>query len=362
VERRRRIWPWITALLIIGALVVVGVSVVLPEVQKLLKLKDDVVRFQKAAQAGPGAFTPPADARASLAAAQGGGGGGGQAAPPAGGGGGGGETTQAPTGGGGGEPEAGTFGGSGSDRVCDREKLIKYLQANPDRLRAFAETLGIEATPEQVAAYIRKLRPVILTKDTQVTNHAFKDGAVSGYQAIMAKGTAVLVDKDGKPVTRCRCGNPLKPPVALTERPKCIDCPPGYEPPPPCDYINYDDQKYQQSSDQELQSEYQSDQSTCYKPDPDPPPVEEDGEPPPDEGDCVNDPSQPSCQEQCQDDPTQPWCDGDTAEGETQQDQQTDGGVTDGVPTDGGAPTDGGGAPTDGGGAPTDGGGAPPQQ
>ncbi len=58
-----------TGLAALFVVVVLGVSLLLPEVQKLLKLKEDVVRFQQAAQTGPAPFTPPADVRASAAAA-----------------------------------------------------------------------------------------------------------------------------------------------------------------------------------------------------------------------------------------------------------------------------------------------------
>jgi len=58
---------------VIVVIVVILVAVVLPEVRKV---EAQVVRFQKAAQVGPGAFTPPADARARAALLQGAGGGG----------------------------------------------------------------------------------------------------------------------------------------------------------------------------------------------------------------------------------------------------------------------------------------------
>jgi len=144
-----------------------------------------------------------------------------------------------PTGGSGGEgtdgTEPGTFGGTGKNTVCDREKLIEALSGDPDKLAAWAETAGVEPTEEAVGAYIRKLRPATLTEDTQVTNHSYSGGQANPYQAILQKGTAVLVDDEGKPVTRCRCGNPLAEPVQLAQEVRCIDCPPNYQPPPPCE-------------------------------------------------------------------------------------------------------------------------------
>ena len=104
---------------------------------------------------------------------------------------------------------SGPFGGTGSDLVCDRELLISSLRARPDRLKEWARVLDVEPDIGAVARYIRKLRPVTLTRDTRVTNHSFVDGRAVGFQSILQAGTAVLVDENGVPVVRCRCGNPL---------------------------------------------------------------------------------------------------------------------------------------------------------
>ena len=147
-------------------------------------------------------------------------------------------------------PEAqGPFGGTGSDFVCDRELLIRALRAQPDRMREWARVLGVEPRIGAVARYIRRLRPVTLVRDTRVTNHNFVNGRAVSYQAILAAGTAVLVDRSGKPVVRCRCGNPLLEPIYIPTA-KCFKCPPDYRPPPPCD--DYED---------------------CYRRYPNPPPV-----------------------------------------------------------------------------------------
>jgi hypothetical protein len=99
---------------------------------------------------------------------------------------------------------SGPFGGTGSDLVCDRELLIRSLVARPDRLREWARVLGLTPSTRVVASYIRKLRPATLTRDTRVTNHSFVDGRAVAFQSILQAGTAVLVDKDGVPVARCR--------------------------------------------------------------------------------------------------------------------------------------------------------------
>src|SRR5919107_181154 len=108
---------------------------------------------------------------------------------------------------------AGPFGGSGSDLVCDRDLLIESLKARPERLVEWARVLGVKPTIKAVGTYITKLHPVTLTRDTRVTNHSFVNGRAVGFQAILAAGTAVLVDDYGNPVVRCRCGNPLLKPV-----------------------------------------------------------------------------------------------------------------------------------------------------
>lgn len=101
------------------------------------------------------------------------------------------------------------FGGSGSNYVCDREALLRFLQASPDRMRAWAGVVGIDPDPESLSRYIRSLTPVTLTVDTRVTNHNYVNGRAVPFQSILAAGTAVLVDKYGKPVARCKCCNPL---------------------------------------------------------------------------------------------------------------------------------------------------------
>jgi len=133
------------------------------------------------------------------------------------------------------EPKPGAFGGTGKNTVCDREKLVAALTGDPEKLSAWAEAVGIDADPQTVGDYIRKLRPVTLTRDTQVTNHSYSDGSAKAYQAVLPKGTAVLADESGKPVARCRCGNPLSEPVELEKQTKCVNCPANYQPPPPCE-------------------------------------------------------------------------------------------------------------------------------
>ncbi|MFG2727564.1 DUF6777 domain-containing protein [Streptomyces canus] len=123
----------------------------------------------------------------------------------------------------------GLYGGTRNVSSCDVEKQVKALQADPSKNRAFASVAGVQ--PTGVPAYLRSLTPVQLRMDTRVTNHGYRDGAATSYQAVLQAGTAVLVDSHGVPRTRCACGNPLTPPVAQQTTPKRTgDTWPSYHP------------------------------------------------------------------------------------------------------------------------------------
>jgi hypothetical protein len=112
----------------------------------------------------------------------------------------------------------GLYGGTRNISSCDVEQQIKALQAAPSKNKAFASVAGVG--PSRVPVYLRSLTPVQLRMDTRVTNHGYRDGAATGYQAVLQAGTAVLVDGHGVPRVRCACGNPLTPPVAQQTTPK----------------------------------------------------------------------------------------------------------------------------------------------
>ncbi|WUL08784.1 hypothetical protein OHT74_33485 [Streptomyces sp. NBC_00354] len=112
----------------------------------------------------------------------------------------------------------GLYGGTKATASCDVEKQIQVLTAQPAKNSAFASALGIQ--PATVPGYLRSLTPVQLGMDTRVTNHGYRDGKATGYQAVLQAGTAVLVDARGVPRVRCACGNPLGSPVALKGNPK----------------------------------------------------------------------------------------------------------------------------------------------
>ena len=109
------------------------------------------------------------------------------------------------------------YGGSRNEHVCDRQKLIAFLDDNPDKAAAWAGVLGID--PADIATYIGTLTPLQLRADTRVTNHGFVDGHATSLQSVLQAGTAVLVDDHGRPRVKCGCGNPLLEPVATPVTP-----------------------------------------------------------------------------------------------------------------------------------------------
>lgn len=112
----------------------------------------------------------------------------------------------------------GLYGGTRNTASCDVEKQVKALQAEPAKNKAFASVEDVQ--PPAVPAYLRSLTPVQLRMDTRVTNHGYRGGATTSYQAVLQTGTAVLVDDRGVPRVRCACGNPLTPAVAQQTVPR----------------------------------------------------------------------------------------------------------------------------------------------
>jgi hypothetical protein len=174
-------------LIAIGLAVAVGVGVL---VGVLVASGDDGggekedVKLVSVSEPGPGPFTPPVAP---------------DTPPPT-------PTTVAPP------PPQGPFGGTGDNTLCDREQLIGFLTdpANAAQAREWARVIGVSVA--EIPAYVRALIPTTTTSDIRITNHTFEGGRAVGFQAVLQSGTALLVDTYGKPIARCRCGNPLRPP------------------------------------------------------------------------------------------------------------------------------------------------------
>jgi hypothetical protein len=104
----------------------------------------------------------------------------------------------------------GLYGGTRNSSSCDPDKMVTYLEANPDKAAAWAGVIGIPTT--EIRSYVSGLTPVILRTDTYVINHGFENGRATDIPAVLEAGTAVLIDKYGFPVAKCYCGNPLSRP------------------------------------------------------------------------------------------------------------------------------------------------------
>jgi hypothetical protein len=111
----------------------------------------------------------------------------------------------------------GLYGGTMNIASCDPQKMIDYLVSQPAKAAAWASAIGI--SPSKIPSYVRDLTPVVLTRDTRVTNHGFVNGSATPFQAVLQAGTAVLVDRYGVPRAKCACGNPLGPPTLSTAAP-----------------------------------------------------------------------------------------------------------------------------------------------
>lgn len=99
---------------------------------------------------------------------------------------------------------------SASTAPCDVEKLITDLKGDDAARAAWARLM--EVRDDQVEETLRSLTPLVLARDTAVTNTSYAKGAATRFQAILQAGTPVLVDRAGLPRVKCSCGNPLLPP------------------------------------------------------------------------------------------------------------------------------------------------------
>lgn len=129
----------------------------------------------------------------------------------------------------------GLYGGSMNIGVCDPQGIIDFLAQNPAKATAWVDAMnadptvllprGVALTVDNIAQYIGSLTSVVLTFDTRVTNHGFKNGVANPIQSVLQKGTAVLVDQNGVPRVKCYCGNPLIPAAATPGEPKLVGDP-----------------------------------------------------------------------------------------------------------------------------------------
>ncbi|MHB8867621.1 MAG: DUF6777 domain-containing protein [Thermoleophilia bacterium] len=121
------------------------------------------------------------------------------------------------------------YGGSKNKALADKEGQLRFFEQNPDKAAAFCAALnsdptfkwsgGTQIQPSQLRDYFAELTPLMLTRDTRVTNNGYRDGKPTPRQSVLQKGQMVLVDHYGVPRVRCECGNPLTPPQPVKTSP-----------------------------------------------------------------------------------------------------------------------------------------------
>ena len=122
------------------------------------------------------------------------------------------------------------YGGSKSKALVDKEGQLAFFEQNPDKAAAFCAALNADPTfkwsggtqiqPSQLRDYFAELTPLMLTRDTRVTNHGYRNGKPTPRQSVLQAGQMVLVDRYGVPRVRCECGNPLTPPKPVKKTPR----------------------------------------------------------------------------------------------------------------------------------------------
>lgn len=151
-----------------------------------------VVYYQRAADAGPGPFTAASEVRGTQRVAL--------------------------------LPLVRSVSGRSSNRVCDRELLIRLLVDRPQAQRRWGQVLDVPPDTKSITRFIRRLRPATLVNDVRVTDHSLRKGQALAFQAVLEAGSATLVDDKGRILVRCRGGNPLRPYVNAFPA-RCNGCP-----------------------------------------------------------------------------------------------------------------------------------------
>ncbi|MEU0385140.1 PASTA domain-containing protein [Streptomyces chartreusis] len=105
----------------------------------------------------------------------------------------------------------GLYGGTKQPRICDVERLKRFLTAPRNSRKARAWATALDLRTDEVPGYLDRLTPVLLRHDTLVLNHDYKKGKAVPFRALLQAGIAILVDEQGLPSVKCSCGNPLRP-------------------------------------------------------------------------------------------------------------------------------------------------------
>jgi hypothetical protein len=109
-----------------------------------------------------------------------------------------------------------------SHSTGEAPSLFAELSAEPARAEAFVQALNSDPdlgwsgalTAADLEAYLKQLSQVALAEDTWVTHHAYSGGSATATQAVLQKGSVVLIDRYGVPRVRAVSGDPLTAPEA----------------------------------------------------------------------------------------------------------------------------------------------------
>jgi hypothetical protein len=99
------------------------------------------------------------------------------------------------------------FAADRGPEVCDRARLAASLQGAPSVATAFAAAVGVDLG--ELDDWVGTTTAVVLTGDVRITAHRYDAGVADAYQAVLQRGTAVLIDELGQPTVRCLSGGPL---------------------------------------------------------------------------------------------------------------------------------------------------------
>jgi hypothetical protein len=117
---------------------------------------------------------------------------------------------------------SGLYAGSATQAVCDAATAADSLAADTDKAQPWADALnadddlswsgGSKLAVDDLPTYLSELTPVLLQNDVRVTDHDFAGSEATPFQAVLERGTAVLVDTQGMPRVRCASVSPLTSP------------------------------------------------------------------------------------------------------------------------------------------------------
>ena len=105
----------------------------------------------------------------------------------------------------------GVFGGTLDERTCNVDTLVRFLESDVEKARAWSSVLGMDTA--NIARYTDTLTAANLAADTRVLEHGFADGQLVPRETVLQRGSAVLVDARGVPRVDCYSGNPLRNPM-----------------------------------------------------------------------------------------------------------------------------------------------------